>query len=299
MSQRLFPFLQAELPFELGPPDGRRVLRNEPSGDAEWVIVLETVGGRRAAAPRRRGAAVSRRRVPPQPEPESVPVTRATTIDPDAFDTEHRAQAWLAALAPEQEVQRAFAALNRLLYDHRIAAADAYACDVSPHQALVLRVGFGEGEQVAYGRWLQARELTLPPRGARRRGWGVSPTDPIGGRREERLSALLTGRERALLCEELALRARSDLDTGRIAHAAIELDRAYAAAAVELPGQQGVEMLRRVSELSSLRDDVARQAEAALAETRTVAPPDAEQLRRETVTHALTRLESALRARGI
>ena len=41
-------------------------------------------------------------------------------------------------------------------------SADPYVHEVSPAQALVIRAGWGEGEQVADGRWLHARELPLP-----------------------------------------------------------------------------------------------------------------------------------------
>ena len=65
--------------------------------------------------------------------------------------------------------------------------------------------GIGEGEQVAEGRWTQAREL--PPRAGRpRRSAALRP--------QERLAALLGGRDAPLAGEELALRARPDLDRG-------------------------------------------------------------------------------------
>ena len=48
-------------------------------------------------------------------------------------------------------MRAAVAVVNRVLHLHRIAAADRYVHEVSPGQALVIRAGWGEGEQVAYG----------------------------------------------------------------------------------------------------------------------------------------------------
>ena len=80
--------------------------------------------------------------------------------------------------------------------------------------ALATRVGYGSGEQVADGRLgggaraaAAARAAALDARSRRRSGW-------------RRCSA---GRDVALACEELALRARLDLDQGREREAALQL----------------------------------------------------------------------------
>ncbi len=46
-----------------------------------------------------------------------------------------------------------------MLFAHRIAGAAPHIHEISPAQALVVRAGFGEGEQVADGLWSDAREL--------------------------------------------------------------------------------------------------------------------------------------------
>ena len=94
----------------------------------------------------------------------------------------------------------ATAALNRMLFAHRIATATPHVHEVSPTQALVVRAGYGDGEQVADGLWRDARELLLSRKRSGRRASVLRP--------QERLAVLLSGRCRALLCEELALRAR-------------------------------------------------------------------------------------------
>ncbi len=224
MAERLFLFTQLELPWELGPPDGRYLVRSEPDGEPEWVVVLGTLGAARAQAGRRQVRAARRGSVPPAPEPAPVATTRATVIDPASLPAERQAQAWLSELDAEREIESAVTVLNRVLHSFRIAAANPYVHEVSADQALVIRAGFGEGEQVADGKWLHARELpwttagrrSLIPRRRRVRDAALRP--------QERLAEMLGARERGLVCEELALRARLDLDQGRIAHAAVGLD---------------------------------------------------------------------------
>ncbi len=323
MPVRLFTFVQMELPWELGPPDGRYLLR-KPVGPGEneprQVIVLATVGAERRGLLGRR---TRTRRADPEPEPAPVPVTRATVIDPVPLSAESQARAWLDQLDPEREAQAAADVLNQVLFAHRVAGATPHIHEVSPAQALVIRAGFGEGEHVADGLWMRARELLLSGRRARRRASVLRP--------QERLAAMLAGRESHLLCEELVLRARLDLDGGRIALAAIELERAYSAALGELPGEERQDLRVRIEELAQLRDGVVRAARAALptsapttdvtscaaadasAEGTNQANTDAvsstrsrllnvstaarEQPEEQTIRHALERLEAALRAR--
>jgi hypothetical protein len=316
MPDRLFIFIQMEFPWALGPPDGRYLLRAGADGEAEHVVVLGTLaagraGAAAATAPGRRPSMLERRRSRGRgpsrqatPEPAPVPTARVTVIDPVPLAAEHQARAWLAGLDRDRDVRAATAVINRMLHLHRIAAADPYAHEVSPGQALVIRAGWGEGEQVADGRWLHARELPWTPH-RRRAGSRRLGGDRSGALRPlERLAALLGGRSTSLLCEELALRARLDLDQGRLAHGALELDRAYAAAIAELRSEGRQDLAIRIAELEQLGAGVAAQAQAALPQqpADVVAARSQEQEPRqgpdeETVRHALERLEAALRAR--
>jgi hypothetical protein len=143
---------------------------------------------------------------------------------------------------------------------------------------------------VADGDWVQARELFWRP--------PVTGGHVVGGRKraraaalrpQERLAALLGGRTYTLLCEELALRARLDLDHHRLRHAAVQLDAALLAAVEELRQEGRQDLALRLAELEKLREGVAVEARGAL---RGEGEPDEELL-----AHALGRLESALRAR--
>jgi hypothetical protein len=309
MPARLFTFVQMELPWELGPADGRYLLRKPlgPEGnEPQHVLVLGTVGAERRGL---LGGRSRMRRTDPEPAP--VPVTRATVVDPIPLSAESQARAWLDQLDPEREALAATEVLNRVLFAHRIASAMAHIHEVSPHQALIVRAGFGEGEQVADGLWTDARELRLSRRRAGRRATVLRP--------QERLAVLLSGRGAPLLCEELVLRARLDLDAGRLALAAVELDRAYAAALAELPGEQRGDLRERIAEIEGLRAGVRRCAHTVLPEGATSeeaagerADPAARQAGEprvqtessastepdeQAVRHGLERLEATLRAR--
>lgn len=244
-----FPFVQFEFAFPLGPPDGRYVTRGEAGGEAERIVVLRTVG-----APQRSRLSRRARRVEPGADgPTPVPTARATVIRAEALTTADHGEAWLDRLrrdrdAIESEAVTAARELNALLRAHRAAAADPYVRDVAPEGATAVRVGYGSGDEVADGRYAAA--LELPPAGVnsrvRRRAEALTP--------DERLAALLGKREEVLACEELVLRARTDLDAGRPREAALQARVALEAALAELRG----------TDLAQYRDAVARAANEAL-----------------------------------
>lgn len=277
MSQQLFLFVQMEFPWELGPPDGRYLLRAQPGSDPERVIVMNTLGAQRRT-PKRAG----RSRSQASPEPAPVPTARVTVIDTTPATSEQEARAWLSQLDPEHEITKTVTVIGRVLFAHRISSADPHVHEISHPQALVIRAGFGEGEQVADGHWSDARELTFSDRRTRRRASAL--------RSQERLAVLIGARGQALVCEELTLRARLDLNHGRLAHAAIELNGAYAAALAELRAENRSELATRLEELDELHGGVREASNAALHAAG--GDPHEESLR-----HALERLEAALRAR--
>jgi hypothetical protein len=241
--------VQLEFPWALGPPDGRYVLRGH-AGEAEHVLVLSTLG-----APQRR---LLRSRGPREASPVPAPVAtgRATLIAARPFDDAAAAERWLADVDGEREAAAAVAVLNRVLHLQRAAAADPYVAEVRREQALVARLGFGEGERVAEGRWRQAIELGAAPRRVRR---------SAALRPQERLSALLGGRDAALACETLALRARQDVEAGRRREAALQLRVALTAALAELEPWVGRgDLAARREELGELRGEVDAAAMAAL-----------------------------------
>jgi hypothetical protein len=230
-------------------------------------------------APRRRPRRARRVESGPARRAE-VEVTRATVIDAEPLGELDSADAWLARASGDAAAQitgDALALLNLAVAGHRLAAGLPWLADADPARALVCRVGYGTGEQVADGEWESAREL--PPPAAPRTM--LAPA--------ERVAALLGGREVVLACEELALRARGDLDHGREREAALQLSVALEAALAELEGWRA-SLGPRLDELAGHRAAVSAAAEAAL---RGGLEPDTVAV----VAAALARLEAALRAR--
>jgi hypothetical protein len=248
-------------------------------GEAAHVVVLGTL----SAVERRRLGRRRARKARPEPEPTPVTTSRATIVGvAEPFLDARSAESWLIR-AGEDDLVDDIALLNRLLHAHRIAAADPDVNPVSRRQALVARVGFGSGEEVAHGHWTQARELIVAKRRQRR----VNALVPSA-----RLGAVLAGRDRALVSEELTLRARLDLDHGREREAALQVLVALDAALAELQvDPAAAQIAGRLEELRSQRDPIARAAQAALAGPL----PETE---REAVAFALGRIEAALRARS-
>jgi hypothetical protein len=211
-------------------------------------------------------------------------VTRATVIDAGRPADHAEAGAWLDRLDAAAEGTAALAVVNRLIGAYRIAAADPYAHGLAPEAAVAVRAGFGEGREVAEGGWTRAVELTSWP--------GPRGRAPGGLRPAERLAALLGARERPLACEELALRARLDLELGRPLAAALGTRLALEAALVELGADARASGLEaRLGELRELRDDVVAAANSTLVGGLTEA-------QRQVVAHALGRIEATLRARA-
>jgi hypothetical protein len=240
--------------------------------------VLATLG-----APERWRLPLQRRRkARPEPDPFPVTTSRATVVDVGApFQTVANARAWLAR-ASEDDLCTGLSVLDRVVHAFRLVTADPYVAPVQRSQALVARVGYGAGEQVADGLWTDALELLPKPR-RRRRAKMLEP--------QARLAAVLGAREPGLVCEELTLRARLDLDQQRHREAALQMLVALDAALAELPADHAASALtERVSELRATREQAANAAQAALA-----GPLTADQ--RAVVAFALSRIEAALRAR--
>ena len=250
-------------------------MRRFAGDDVQRILVIDGVDAprkrRRTARPRKANGG-----------PVAVEVTRATVIDATPLGSLEAADEWLERTLGadgERFAADALALLNRAVAGHRVAAAEPWVADADPARATVFRVGYGSGEQVAEGEWESAREL---PRTER-----VTLRTP-----QERLAAVLGGRDALLACEELVLRARGDLDRGRTREAALQASIALAAALAELEAwRESGDMAARLDELAGHRAAVDAAASAALE-----AAVDADGV--AAVEAAVRRLEAALRARS-
>ena len=178
------------------------------------VLVVETLGAPSPA--RRRLRKAKARDADATTEPE-VPLTRLTVIDAEPIEGDP--EAWLEGLKKDEEARdararAARACVVRAVAARRVSVADAGVADPATGSTVAVRLGYGDGDGLIEGHWTQAIEV---PRDAGTR----SRTE--GMRTHERVAALLGGRETALVCEELLLRARSDIEGLREREAALQV----------------------------------------------------------------------------
>ncbi len=164
-------------------------------------------------------------------------MTRATAVRAfEPFADEAEAAAWLERALEGEEttddlVYEGIGLLNLALHAHGAASADPRVHELVPERAVAVRIGFGEGEEVAAGRFTAAREVDVWATGASRRRQRTEELRPL-----ERTAAVLGGREQIDACETLLLRARADLDAGRNREAALQLQVGLEALLAELAG---------------------------------------------------------------
>lgn len=230
---RLFGFTQFDFAGALALADGRYVVRD---GEREQVLVIETLGAPPPARRRRkrpRGAEIGE-------PPAELPVARATVVLAfKEFDDEQAATAWLQKTssdesAIDQLVEQGIDELNQALHAHAVVSGDPYPQTVTPARATTIRIGFGSGEALADGAFTSAHQVDP----------GLGPTSRRLQRDEElrpqqRLAAVLGGREQLDACETMLLRARADLDAGRNREATLQLRVGLEALLVELHGALG------------------------------------------------------------
>jgi hypothetical protein len=239
--------------------------------------VFRTLGAQRrrpSRRPRRAAAGAS--------EPEPIAIARVTVVPADGFADEPQAKLWLEDVCKdeqrrEDEVEAALRSVNRAIQAHRVSTADPYLHEVSRAQALQARLGYGSGDELVEGRW-QAASVLPPPRGRRGRRQMLAPQEEVAG--------ILSGRSLAYPSEDLALRARLDLEQGRPVAAALQLRAAVDALEMELQGGDRERISLPPEQIASARDLAAQALRGALADGQASA-----------VAEVLEELERTLRRR--
>jgi hypothetical protein len=256
---KLFGFAQFDFAGPLPLADGRYLAR---VGAEESVLVVKTLAAPAPPARRRRRP----RQVEPATEPSILPLARVTAVRAFApFEHEVDAARWLDEATEAEDtadvlVADGVALLNRALHAHAVAAADPQGQQLAPERAVAVRIGYGDGEEVADSRFAAAREVDVWARGASRRRQREEDLRP-----QERVAAVLGGREQVPVCEALLLRARADLDGGRERGAALQLRVGLEALLVEMrnatadPGHD-----EDMATLNSRRGEAGEAANAAL-----------------------------------
>jgi hypothetical protein len=258
---KLFGFVQFDFAGSLPLGDGRYLATSNEGGD-ETVLVLQQIGAPPLPQRRRRRG----RGTQADPEPPSLSLTRATVIRAAfPFESPVDAARWLdEACEAEDTVEvlasEAVATLNRALHAQAVTAADPRGRELSPEQAERILLGYGSGEETADGRFTDARKIDLTPRTASRRRQQEEELRP-----QERVAAILRGREHLDACETLLLRARADLDAGRDREATLQLRIGLEALLVELDG--AVEDPGHEKDMATLREHQKPEHGARLEET--------------------------------
>jgi hypothetical protein len=182
-----------------------------------------------------------------------------------AFESEDEAERWLDEATEAEDtadvlVAEGIALLNRALHVHAIAGADPHGHELTPERAVAVRIGYGDGEEVADSHFSSAREVDVWASGASRRRRRQEDLRP-----QERVAAVLGGREQLDACETLLLRARADLNAGRGREATLQLRVGLEALLAEMKGavaDPGHD--EDMGLLNSRRSEVGEAANAAL-----------------------------------
>lgn len=230
---KLFGFAQFDFAGPLTLADGRYLVRDQRADGAESVLVVQTLGAPRPPSRRRRRP----RAADPDAEQGPLPLARATAIRAfTPFASTEEAERWLDGVSEAEDtadvlVSDGIALLNRALHAQAIAAGDEHGQTLTPERAVAVRIGYGSGDETADGRYTAAREVDVWSSGASRRRRREEDLRP-----QERVAAVLGGREQLDACETLLLRARADFDAGREREAALQLRVGLEALLTELGG---------------------------------------------------------------
>ncbi len=193
-------------------------------------------------------------------------MTKVTAIRAfEPFDDKEAAKRWLTdAVAAEESIDHlvddGIGVLNRSLHAHAVASGDPNVQILTPQRAFAVRLGYGSGDEVAAGDYAAAREVDAKAGASSRRRQRAEELRP-----QERLAAVLGGREQLDACETLLLRARADLDANRNREAALQLRVGLEALLAELPdavSDPGHE--EDMAKLTSQRHEAGKLANTAL-----------------------------------
>jgi hypothetical protein len=197
------------------------------------VLIVQELGLPR---PERRARRRARPVEPGEPGPVSLTVV---TVTGEQLADEAEGSDWLTAVMRDreraiEEIRAATRIVNRALSALRASARDPLVQEIGASRALAVRLGHGSGDELAEGRWTEAKELARPRRGR------LDDVDP-----QSRVAAVLAGKDEVHPAETLMLRARLDAEQGRMGEARYGL-RAARAALEEEPAERQKELLKQL-----------------------------------------------------
>ncbi len=200
-------------------------------GEEQQVVVIDTEGALPPARRRRRKA----KRVEAQPDrAERRGQHRHRGSGFGSFQQRSsRLREWLAGATEDEAtselLDQALASLDRALAAEAAATGRPYVPQFGVDDLITARFGYGDGDSVSDGQYLEAFEIDARGGTAGPRRERLNRTRPLA-----RIAAILGDREQAAACEFLIPRIRSDLDGGRVMSAALVIEVAVRATIVEL-----------------------------------------------------------------
>lgn len=194
------------------------------------MLVIDIEG---ALPPARRRRRKAKRLTGREPVPE-VSISTVTVIRASVpFSDEAEASAWLAEAVGEEATAdllgEALDTLDRALAAEAAASGRPYAAAIGVDELISARFGYGDGDRLSDGDYLEAFEIDARGGTARPRRERMNRTLPLA-----RIAAIIGGRDEAAACEFLVPRVRSDLDGGRVMSAALVIEVAVRSTIVEL-----------------------------------------------------------------
>ena len=301
MPEQLFLFIQMEFPWALGPADGRYLLRahrmaspstsscSARSAPGAGRSALRRGAGRRLA----RGACAAASASPADPRAGARwPRRGRRSIDPVSLSAEQPGPRVAGGPRPRPRRRRG----RRGAQPRAAHPPDRHGRPLHP-RGLPRAGARDQGRAGARAsRWPTGAGCT--PASSRRRfpapaGREAAPARIAPALRpQERLAALLGARGSTCCARSWCCEHALDLDHDRVAHAAVELDRAYCRALPELGAEQRQDLaIRGSTSSSSCAPGSASRRRPRCAGERP------ERSRRGGLRHALERLEATLRAR--
>jgi len=150
----------------------------------------------------------------------------------EPFNSEGEASAWLETLDGEVTdtlLAEMLATLDRALAAEAAATGHAYVQAIRVDDVIGAKIGYGDGDRLSDGLYLEAREIDARGGTASPRRERLTRTRPLA-----RIAAIIGGSDQAHACEFLVPRIRSDLDAGRAMSAALTIEVAVRSTIREL-----------------------------------------------------------------
>ncbi len=167
-------------------------------------------------------------------EPVTVTISVVTVVRADQpFEDENDAAAWLGKLDQSEftgdVLEDAVSTLDRVRAADASSSGIPFGTPTGIGSILAARVGYGDGDQVVSGRFLEAVDVDARGGTGEKRREKLARNGPLA-----RTAAVLGGREPLTACEVAIPRIRFDLSTGNEAAARLAIAGAIGATISEL-----------------------------------------------------------------